>query len=155
MSVRTPEIFGLPWWLPVGGVAALIFWPSLTGRFARGAAGAAVRVIHDAATGAVIATGELVGIPATDAAKCEADVEAGDWWGASFACPAGTFLKTAGGAVIDVTTGALVGIATYSPIAEIIRLAPIAPDMGPLPGIAPPPASDTGEPGQVSDWPAA
>lgn len=120
----TPEIFGMPWWLPVGGVLALIMFPGFLGKLAFGAGATAVRVVRDAATGAVIAVGESVGIPATDAAKCQEYVDAGDWWRASFYCPAGTFLKEAGGAVIDTATGAIVGVATYSPIAEIIRLVP-------------------------------
>ncbi|MGH7886254.1 MAG: hypothetical protein ACREPG_00185 [Candidatus Binatia bacterium] len=122
MAARTPEIFGLPWWFPVGGIAALIMFPQIVGKLGFRIGRTAITVVIDAATGAVIAIGESVGIPATDAAKCKEYVDAGDFWQASFYCPAGTFLKEAGGAVVDTVTGAIVAIAPPSPSAEIIAL---------------------------------
>lgn len=57
-----------------------------------GAAAAAVGAVGDAAAGAVVGIGELIGIPATDETECERAMREGRTWDASFACPAGTFI---------------------------------------------------------------
>lgn len=44
--------------------------------------------------GTVVGLGEQFGVPDTDADKCAACLAAGDRWGASQYCPAGTFLKS-------------------------------------------------------------
>jgi len=54
-----------------------------------GAAGAVV----DAGAGAVLGIGDAVGIPRTDKTECQKALDEGRIWDASFACPAGTFLK--------------------------------------------------------------
>lgn len=72
------------------GVAAFALWV-----WHRGAAGVAQDVTgaaFGAASGAVVGIGQAVGIPSTDAAKCNADIAAGDMWAASFDCPAGNWL---------------------------------------------------------------
>lgn len=50
--------------------------------------------IADTAAAAVIGTGEVLGIPKTDQTECEKAIAEGRTWDASFACPAGTFLKS-------------------------------------------------------------
>lgn len=55
---------------------------------------AAVTAVGDATAGAVIGAGQMIGIPATNPDKCAEAIANGDYWGASFACPAGTFLKS-------------------------------------------------------------
>ena len=57
------------------------------------AGGAAVDLIDGAVGGTVERIGGLVGIPATSPDACAAAKAAGDTWEASFACPAGDFLK--------------------------------------------------------------
>ncbi len=54
----------------------------------------AVNVAGGAVTGTVKGVSDTVGIPDTDAAKCQAALAAGDSWNASFYCPAGTFIKS-------------------------------------------------------------
>ena len=49
--------------------------------------------VVDAGAGGVVGIGSGMGIPPTDAVKCQADIAAGRMWEASFSCPAGTFLK--------------------------------------------------------------
>jgi hypothetical protein len=83
----------------VGGVA--LWW--LTGKDANGkpraqslgeAAGTAVvDAAEGAATGVVLGVGDAVGVPRTDTDACQAALAAGDYWEASFKCPAGTFLS--------------------------------------------------------------
>lgn len=90
-------------WAGIGaGVAVLGYW------LARRAAGdtrpmatvigeglgtAAANVVSGAATGVVTGAGAAVGIPATDASRCEAAKAAGDTWEASKYCPAPEFLR--------------------------------------------------------------
>lgn len=57
-------------------------------------AAGAVGVLGDAAAGAVIGIGDQIGIPRTDQTECEKAIAEGRTWDASFACPAGTFLKS-------------------------------------------------------------
>lgn len=54
-------------------------------------------------TGAVEGVGQLVGIPKTDAQRCAELKAAGDWWNASFYCPAGDFLSSGAKAVFGST----------------------------------------------------
>ncbi|HWP19779.1 MAG TPA: hypothetical protein VNO84_11670 [Burkholderiaceae bacterium] len=55
--------------------------------------GAAVDFADGAASGVVYGIGDAVGIPRTNETECERLKRLGDTWGASFACPAGDFLK--------------------------------------------------------------
>lgn len=59
----------------------------------KAAAAAATGVVTDAAAGVVIGAGKAVGIPETDESECARALREGRTWDASFACPAGTFLK--------------------------------------------------------------
>lgn len=77
------------------GVAALIYVMAQkrAGQSLAGAAGsAAVEAVADVGTGAVIGIGEVFGIPATDTDQCSIDLANGDYWAASFSCPAKRFL---------------------------------------------------------------
>lgn len=53
---------------------------------------AAVNAAGGAVAGTATGIGQQLGIPATDAAKCSADLAAGNYWQASFDCPVGTFV---------------------------------------------------------------
>lgn len=82
----------LPGWAWAGiGLAAVYFLLR-----PRDAAAATASFLVDTAGGVVEGTvkglGSAVGIPDTDAANCQASLDAGDTWSASFYCPAGTFL---------------------------------------------------------------
>lgn len=50
--------------------------------------------LQNIGVGAVEYAGLAVGIPRTDASECARLKAAGDWWGASFACPAGEFISS-------------------------------------------------------------
>ena len=54
---------------------------------------AAVSTIVGAGTGVVLGVGEAVGVPRTNMTECERAKAEGRTWDASFACPAGDFLK--------------------------------------------------------------
>lgn len=77
------------------GVAALIYVMAQkrAGQSLAGAAGsAAVEVVADVGTGAVIGIGEVFGIPETNDDQCTIDLANGDYWAASKSCPAKRFL---------------------------------------------------------------
>ena len=85
---------------PVYGIAAAAVVAALlyvkfkgAGSLGKDLGGAAVDVVNGAITGAVKSTGELIGIPETSMAECERAKAEGRTWDASFACPAGDFLK--------------------------------------------------------------
>lgn len=69
----------------------------------------AVSAVTGAATGAVKGVAGAVGIPDTEDKKCRDALAAGDYWNASFFCPAGTFLsegaKAAAGSVTELFGG--------------------------------------------------
>lgn len=79
-----------------GGAAAaglaLIWWATRAGNAAKLAQGT-VRVAGEVATGAVKGVGQIVGIPDTDKTQCQRDLDAGNYWDASFSCPAGDFVS--------------------------------------------------------------
>jgi hypothetical protein len=104
------------------GIGALILFPKLAGWLTRQGVSTAGSVIRETGTGLVIGIGEVVGIPATDAAKCEAAVAAGEWYEASKYCPAGTFLRSASGAVYDTVTGAFIGESAPTGHAAIVTI---------------------------------
>lgn len=54
---------------------------------------AAVDLVDGVVTGTVTSTGEAVGIPKTNQTECEKAKAEGRTWDASFACPAGDFLR--------------------------------------------------------------
>ena len=76
---------GLLWWATRPGVAGK-------------AAAAAVGAVGEAAVGTVKGVGALVGVPDTNLTKCQADIAAGNWWDASFSCPAGDYVSAAASA---------------------------------------------------------
>lgn len=59
----------------------------------QGVGQAAASAAGGVATGAVVGAGAVVGIPATNATRCEAAKAAGNTWDASLYCPATDFLK--------------------------------------------------------------
>lgn len=65
---------------------------------AEDAAKGAAKVVSGAATGAVKGVANIAGIPDTDADACKKAIAEGRLWDASFACPAGDFLKAGGSA---------------------------------------------------------
>lgn len=80
------------------GLAALALWWVSRGGYG-GAVGqtvgeAAVSTIVGAGTGVVLGAGEAVGIPRTNQTECERAIAEGRTWDASFACPAGTWIKS-------------------------------------------------------------
>jgi hypothetical protein len=103
-------------YLGVGAAAALVLFPDLMGKLigklAVGTGVAAGNIVVKTGEGLVIGVGEAVGIPQTDLELCEQYVQQGLWTKASFYCPAGTFLKSATGAVYDSTIGKLIGWAS-------------------------------------------
>lgn len=61
------------------------------------AGAAVVGAVEGVTTGVVLGVGDAVGIPRTNETECERALREGGWkgnWDASFACPAGTFLKS-------------------------------------------------------------
>lgn len=55
--------------------------------------GAVVDLADGAIGGAVVGVGQLVGVPATNMTECDRAKAEGRTWDASFACPAGDFLR--------------------------------------------------------------
>jgi hypothetical protein len=55
---------------------------------------AAVSTVVGAGTGVVLGVGDAVGVPRTNQTECERAIAEGRTWDASFACPAGTFIKS-------------------------------------------------------------
>ena len=60
---------------------------------ARDVVGGAAGAVVNASVGAIEGIGEAVGIPRTNQTECQKALAEGRTWDASFACPAGTFLK--------------------------------------------------------------
>lgn len=58
------------------------------------AAGAQTPWVSNGAASAIEYAGLAVGIPRTNVSECDRLKAAGDWWGASFACPAGDFISS-------------------------------------------------------------
>lgn len=82
--------------------AAGLWWITRQG-VAKSLATGAVKVAEDVAVGTVVGIGNAVGIPATSQTQCQKDLAAGNWWDASFSCPAGTFISAGAGAVFGST----------------------------------------------------
>lgn len=84
--------------LIVGGIGAAVALYALTRKGAAQAAGealasTAVDTVVGAGTGVVLGVGDAVGIQRTNMTECERAKAEGRTWDASFACPAGNFLK--------------------------------------------------------------
>lgn len=56
--------------------------------------GAVVDAVDGAVTGGVLAIGDKIGVPRTDETECQKALREGRTWDASFACDAGTFIKS-------------------------------------------------------------
>lgn len=94
MFKLTPENLGRLAAVAVAGIATVyIARRGVVGASAALAEGA-TRVVTDAATGAVIGIGKAVGVPETSVDECAKAIREGRMWDASFACPAGTFIKS-------------------------------------------------------------
>ena len=84
-------------------------------------------------TGAVTGIGDAVGVPRTEESACDAALREGRLWDASFACPAGTFIRGAWGA------------ATAPPVdAAIMDAMDARAQRGTGAGVAPPPPPPSG-----------
>lgn len=105
--MKTSQIPLTPVTLIAGAVMLALAYIWLRGM--KGVASDVSQFVVSTAEGVVIGVGKTVGIPETDAERCQRHVEAGEWWNASFYCPAGTFLKSAAGAVINTQSGETVG----------------------------------------------
>lgn len=79
----------------MGLVGIVLFWVS---RNARAVGSAVAETAGEVAVGAVEGLGQVIGIPPTNQTQCQRDIAAGDWWEASFSCPAGDFLGAVWGA---------------------------------------------------------
>ena len=86
--------------LIVGGVAVAalaVVWLSRKGNaqaVGETVGEAAVATIVGAGSGVVLGVGDAVGVPRTNMTECERAIAEGRTWDASFACPAGTFIKS-------------------------------------------------------------
>lgn len=77
-----------------GGIAGYLVLREIAARFdPHTVAKATVHAAGQAATGAVIGAGKVIGIPETDEQKCRSALCEGRTLDASFFCPAGTFLS--------------------------------------------------------------
>ena len=84
--------------LIVGGIGAAVLLFAITRKGAAQATGealasTAVDTVVGAGTGVVLGVGDAVGVPRTSMSECERAKAEGRTWDASFACPAGNFLK--------------------------------------------------------------
>lgn len=84
-----------PYLIAGGAAVAFLLWAASKGAKDTGAAigGAAVDLADGVVSGAVVGTGTLFGIPATNLTECEKAKREGRTWDASFACAAPDFLK--------------------------------------------------------------
>jgi len=79
-------------YLVLGSIAAIgVLW--LLNGGARKTAAAVANVPGQVVAGAVEGIGESIGVPPTNATECQRALRDGRLWDASFACPAGTFIK--------------------------------------------------------------
>lgn len=85
----------MPYLIAGGAVAVALLWAASKGAKGTGQAigGAAVDLANGIVSGTVVGIGSTVGIPETNLTECERAKREGRTWDASFACPAGDFLK--------------------------------------------------------------
>ena len=78
-----------------GAVLAALAWAATRVNKETGyqVGGAIVDMADGVVAGAVVETGKIFGIPATNMTECERAKREGRTWDASFACPAGDFIK--------------------------------------------------------------
>lgn len=87
--------------LVLAGVGAVWLWRRGAGGVAEDVSKAATNVVTGAASGVVKGTAEVVGIPDTDMALCKQALAVGDYWNASFYCPAKDFIAAGGSAFYE------------------------------------------------------
>lgn len=102
MSSKTlpipPELLALG--LAALALAGVLWWRARLAvpagsSLAREAGSAVGGGVLGAGVGVVEGIGQAMGIPRTDATQCEQLLAAGDYWNASFACPASDFIRGA------------------------------------------------------------
>jgi len=59
-----------------------------------GVASAAVDAVDGVVSGAALTVGDAIGVPRTNRTECQKALDEGRTWDASFACPAGDFIKS-------------------------------------------------------------
>lgn len=82
----------------VGALVALSLYRAAGGNVSaigQAVGGAAVDAAGGAVSGVATGIGDAIGVPRTDQTACQLALAEGRYWDASFACPAGTFLKGA------------------------------------------------------------
>jgi hypothetical protein len=104
--VSVPKLPDLPWevWAVVGLGLALVLWKAAgktaaDAGVALGTAGA--QAVGGAVAGVSFGVGDALGVPRTNESECDRALREGRMWDASFACPAGKFIKGAWGAITD------------------------------------------------------
>lgn len=108
------ELAAMPSWAKaaLAGAGLFVAWRlyerGLSG-FTSEVVGGAVGAAGDVVEGAVKGIGGAIGIPDTDAANCKAALELGKTFEASLFCPASTFVKETGKAVVKTVDGAIAG----------------------------------------------
>lgn len=83
--------------LAVAGAAWFYFkgeGDSVPERVGAGLASAAVDLASGVVAGTAYGIGDKLGVPRTDKTECQKAIEEGRRWDASFACPAGDFIKS-------------------------------------------------------------
>lgn len=104
MSLRA-----VPWqlWAIAAGVAALALYRASGGTWSQlgqGVGTAAVDAAGGAVAGVSIGIGDALGVPRTNETECQRAIREGRTWDASFACPAGTFVRSLWGSSPTVIT---------------------------------------------------
>jgi hypothetical protein len=80
--------------LIAGGVACLLLFGWYASANAQAVGEKTAEIVGDAAAGVAIGVGEWFGIPKTEQSACDKALAEGRTWDASFACPAGTWIKS-------------------------------------------------------------
>ena len=93
-GVLVAAALGLAWYLKnkSGGSGSVV--SDVSSGVASGIVSTVGNAATGAATGAVIGLGDVLGIPATNQSECDLAIAEGRTWDASFACPAGRWLKS-------------------------------------------------------------
>lgn len=91
--MKTSDLVVIGAGVAVLGVAFYVWKKGGIAGAAAGAVGAVAGAAGDAVAGVSEGLGDLIGIPRTDQTECEKAIAEGRTLDASFACPAGTFLK--------------------------------------------------------------
>lgn len=131
MKLNTTTVYAGAAVLALGAAFYVIAAPRKVGQTIGKTAG-------DLAAGVPEGVGLAIGVPLTDSAKCQACIDARDWWSASMYCGAGTFI----GALFSKKTATPSGSA---PSSGARAPTPGAPATAPQPGAGQGPAPDFSE----------